>query len=455
MKKALSLILALILTLSVLPVSAAAKSSYTYTDPESGNSFTVDSDWIQEDLQGDPMYKVKFTHTDNDTAVIRYGSFDVWSTLSPQEQQSTPRGAYNHTMYTEQDIADLLGVKVRFVQTVSLSGRTYFRAEQAQSNFIFFKVTTTYLIHVDNGWMYIYCFSGSNYDALYYAFRKLVSGAVYPPTDPIPPAETTQPGETVPAGTQPGGTVPPTTQPVETTPPTTLPAETVPPTTQPVETTPPATQPVETTPPTTQPIETTPPTTQPVETTPPATQPAVPPEDDIYRRAKAAYEREDYQEAENLFSQIPNYLDSSDYLLLLRIRTYGSNTGIGTVYSFSKGLTDAQKKDIDRAAKNFDFADTARVLLWNVDIATYYLYDDWYTSGGLYLKWHKDSVGGYYYTRSNKLSTAISRTVSINDGYLRVDITTANTLVFHITLTGPDTMELYCYEYDKTYTLTR
>ena len=30
--------------------------------------------------------------------------------------------------------------------------------------------------------------------------------------------------------------------------------------------------------------------------------------------------------------------------------------------------------------KIFDFADTARVLLWNVNVATYFLFDEWYTN---------------------------------------------------------------------------
>ena len=415
MRRVISLFLSLFLLLPVLPFSAAAAGNYTYTDPANGNSFTFGTDWIQEDISVDPMYKVKFTHIQESEDCISYGSQDVWSQLSAQEQKTTPRGSYDHTMYTPQEIADLLSTKERFVQTVTISGHTFFRSEEVISNFIFFEVRTTHFIHIRNGWLYLYSFNGNRYDTHYSDFRKLISSSIFPEVNLDPPSET----------------APFVTIPVETVPPTTIPVETVPPTTIPVETTPPTTIPVETTPPTTV------------------------PEDDIYKRAKAAYEREDYQEARELFSLIPTYLDSSDYLRLLRIRNYGGNIGIGIVYDFGKALTEEQKRDIDAAAENFDFADTARVLLWNVDVATYFLFDHWYTDSGLYLKWHIDKVGGFYYTRSNKLSTAISNTVSIHDGYLRVDINTSNKLVFHITLTDPDTIDLYCYEYDKTYTLTR
>lgn len=431
MKRAVSFLLSLLVLLSVLAISAAAAGNYTYTDPANGNSFTVDTEWVQQDLVSDSMYQVKFTHTQEPGYYIAYGSRDVWSQLSLQEQQATPRGSYDHTMYTPKEIADYLSVRERFVQTITIGGNTYFRAEEVGSSFIFFEVRTTHFVHIRNGWLYLYSFNGSRYDRGYSDFRKLVRSCVFPAVEPIPPAETA---------------------PTETTPSATTPAETVPSATTPAETAPPTTAPAKTTPPTTAPIETVPPTTAPMETSPP--------EDDIYKRAKAAYEREDYREAQDLFSQIPTYLDSSDYLRLLRIRNYGGNIGIGAVYDFDKALTCEQKRDIDAAAKNFDFADTARVLLWNVDVATYFLFDEWYTNDHenkkdeLYIRWHTDS-GGFYYTRSNKLSTAISNTVSIHDGYLRVDITTSNKLVFHITLTSPDTMELYCYEYDKTYTLMR
>ena len=63
MKRAVSFLLSLLMLLSVLPISAAAAGNYTYTDPANGNSFTVDTDWVQQDLVSDPMYQVKFTHT--------------------------------------------------------------------------------------------------------------------------------------------------------------------------------------------------------------------------------------------------------------------------------------------------------------------------------------------------------------------------------------------------------
>lgn len=421
MRRIVSLILTLMILVQTLPYPADASGYYVYTDPANGNSFQVDSSWVQETIADDPMYQVKFTHSSHTDSTIRYGSQDVWSRLSIQEQNATPREAYNHTMYQPKDIAEYLGVAERFVKTVTISGNTFFLAESLRSNFIFVEIDTTHLVHIRNGWMYLYSFSGSRLDSQFKAFKKMAGKTSFPVTDPVSPGA----GSTNPTQPSPGVAPPAQTDP----------------------TAPSASQPIATTPPVNQPIETTP--------APAATQPIAPSESDIYSRAKAAYESGDYLTANELFCQIPTYLDSADYLRLLRIRWYGGNIGIGVVYDHGKALTQEQKEDIDAAVRKFDFADTARVLMWNVDVATYILFGEWYTDNGMYLKWHIDKVGGFYYTRSNKLSTAISNTVSINDGYLRVDIETANKLVFHIRLTSPDTMELYCYQYDKVYTLTR
>lgn len=177
-----------------------------------------------------------------------------------------------------------------------------------------------------------------------------------------------------------------------------------------------------------------------------------------YTEAVRNYNNGNYSTAKSQFTALGSYKDSQNYLRLIRIRGYGGNIGIGSVYDYRKALTDAEKADIDAAAKNFYFADTAEVLMCNSDVATYYLYGNWSTASNAsqysYLKWHRDSCGGYY-TRSTNLSNAVSDCVSINDGYVRVSITSSNTLVFHIKLTGPNSMSLYCYEYGKCVELYR
>ena len=192
------------------------------------------------------------------------------------------------------------------------------------------------------------------------------------------------------------------------------------------------------------------------ETEPEETEPS---EASIYQEAVDAYESGMFTTADKLFRSISPYKDSEKFRRLIRIRDYGENTGIGVVYNYNKALTDAEKKDIDEAAADFYFADTAEVLLCNTDVATYYLYGDWATPSGVYpytyFRLKKHSSWGYYYTRSENLSKKESDCVSIEDGDVRISITSSNTLVFHITLTAPDCMEIYSHEYCKSFTLYR
>lgn len=195
------------------------------------------------------------------------------------------------------------------------------------------------------------------------------------------------------------------------------------------------------------------------ETTVPETTIYEPTEADIYQEAQSAYNKGKLSEAEKLFSMVADYEDAQDYLRLIRIRDYGSNTGIGCVYNYNKRLTDFQKEEIDKAAKRFYFADTADVLLCNTDVACYYLYGSWITPVGspafARFDLHTHPSWGYYYTRSSNLSNAESDCVSIIDGDVRISITSSNTLVFHIELTAPDCMEIYSYETCKGFTLQR
>lgn len=175
-----------------------------------------------------------------------------------------------------------------------------------------------------------------------------------------------------------------------------------------------------------------------------------------YSKAVSAYNSGRYSEAKTLFNSISSYKDSAKYLRLIRIRNAGSNTGMGgKVYKSTKGLTASDKKDIDAAADDFYFADTAEVLLCNSDVACYYLRGDWLGGSKCYIKFYASSAGTSYYIGS-KLSTNYSDTYSINDGELRVNITGNNKLTLKLTLLSPDCMEVYTYEKGgKTYTLNR
>ena len=177
----------------------------------------------------------------------------------------------------------------------------------------------------------------------------------------------------------------------------------------------------------------------------------------IYHQAIDAYENGNYEEAKRLFHSVPEFGDSENYLRLIRIRGYGENVGMGSAYNHSKRLTEEEKEDIDKAAENFDFADTAEVLLCKTDVACYYLMGRWTSPAGsqhsAYFIMEKHSNGGYQYRRN--MDNYKSDSFSINDGIIRVSITSSNTKAFHLSLLGPDELYAYNYKDEEVYILYR
>lgn len=368
MKRVSALLLAVMLLLSLaVPVSAA--STYTYTDKESGNKLSIPSGWDTEDVDTG-LFQVKFVPSSG-SALMEYGSVDLWDTLSSSAQKKTPRSEFDNDQFSKSDVADILGCKTSQVKLVTVDGKEYFRAEFEKSSTtkgISYTIDVTFWVRIDQGWMYLYYFAGSN-STLFNKFQDIVGSATY-------------------------GSASSEDEDLE--------------------------------------------------------------DSDIYAAAINAYNGGHYDDAKELFSAVPSYKDSAKYLRLIRIRNAGLNTGVGSaIYMSSLGLTDSEKNDIDAAAKDFYFADTAEVLLCNSDVACYYLVGEWNGGSKCYIHFKMNKYGGTYNIGS-KLSTNYQSTFSINDGELRVDVIGSNKLTLHLTLTGPDTMEVYTYEKGgKCYTLNR
>ena len=171
---------------------------------------------------------------------------------------------------------------------------------------------------------------------------------------------------------------------------------------------------------------------------------------ETYENAVAAYENGDYADAQELFEITPEYQDSSKYLRLIRIRNVGSKVDADGEKII---LSDEEKKDIDDAAEDFSFADTAEVLLCNSEVASYYLTGYWSGGSRCYINF-KTTDSGTTYTIGSKLSKTKPGSFTVENGILSLD--DSATPILKMTLTSPDTMEVITYEVDnQNYTLER
>lgn len=202
MKRFLSIILVFFCVFCQFPVAAfAADNTYSsgkltltkyikYTDEESGLSFTVPTNWVETPMSKEREYlDVKFTSNTSEGLSIIFASEDIFeledfkSELSGFEKLFLSREMMGNDLFTPADIAKMLGCKESNVSVVTFGDREYFCAEFAASGEIYgltISIPSTCLVRCENGYFYMFLFSGNRNHEYYDDFESLVTSAKYP-----------------------------------------------------------------------------------------------------------------------------------------------------------------------------------------------------------------------------------------------------------------------------------
>lgn len=158
--------------------------TFVYTNNETGVTFTVPANWQQEDLSKErEILSVKFVSTEDIGCNILFGYVDVWAQMPLLDRLLTPRSSLNNSSMTKAEIAEEFGTTIDKVALVKYHGIDYYQCEMTgivEKYGIPFPVTITMLVHCENGWMYIFQFSGQTNDALYGDFEKLLESVHIP-----------------------------------------------------------------------------------------------------------------------------------------------------------------------------------------------------------------------------------------------------------------------------------
>lgn len=157
--------------------------SFVYTDENSGVVFTVPDNWEQGDFTEDREFiNAKFVSTKDQGCTILYGSTDIWEQMSVAERAGYTRKDIDNTFLTKSDIADMYDVDEQDVTTVNYDGLEYYKYEKVFVSDVYSDISVwmTQLIFVDNGWIYVFQFSGTETHKLYSDFENLVASAEYP-----------------------------------------------------------------------------------------------------------------------------------------------------------------------------------------------------------------------------------------------------------------------------------
>ncbi len=169
-----------------LPVDSADyadKQASVYKDEEAGCEFTMPGGWSRDDfLTEAKLLDVKFKSDKNDSMTILYGSEDIWGNLPSRIKKDSFREDYDNSMLTSDDVADMLGASGSELSKVYYNGYEYYKYVydySASKNGIEVSVKMTSILRIENGYMYMFQFSGDSSSPYYSDFESVLESAEY------------------------------------------------------------------------------------------------------------------------------------------------------------------------------------------------------------------------------------------------------------------------------------
>ncbi len=188
---------------------------FLYTDSFSGLQFTVPAHWTQEPKTEQGQFDVaSFVSTSLESVNIRYVSEDLYSSeefldvFTPEELASLPRAAVDNALFDaladtslRNIFANLCSGEITNLFKTSYGGKEYYRVDALIAKELFGYSYTSpgvILLRLENGYLYMFYFTGSDQSPYFADFEVLVESASYPavsvpdqPTQQEPPAKPT------------------------------------------------------------------------------------------------------------------------------------------------------------------------------------------------------------------------------------------------------------------------
>ena len=167
----------------LLTESYSDTPAFLYKDEKTGTEFTVPANWIQEELSEDREYlDVKFISNKESGVSILYGSTDIWAEISSGEETGLSRSDINNSIFTSDEIAEMMGAANGTVSLVQYGGEEYYKYTATSSSSTYginIKLIITWLIRIENGYLYFFQFSGDDSSTFYDDFESLLESVKY------------------------------------------------------------------------------------------------------------------------------------------------------------------------------------------------------------------------------------------------------------------------------------
>lgn len=158
-------------------------TAFTYTDAKSGTSFIVPANWVESEPEGDTeLIDVKFLSLEESGMSMQYGVVDAWDEMTASERRGYTRADIDNSFITEDILSEAFGVAKADVKTSTYGGREYFTATASSTSHVSiltFTLDISYAIHIDNGYIHFFVFSGTKDNEFYKDFEALLDSATY------------------------------------------------------------------------------------------------------------------------------------------------------------------------------------------------------------------------------------------------------------------------------------
>ncbi len=165
-----------------IPVGAETEA-FVYTDIDTNTKFTVPANWYEKELFKEREFiDVKFVSSKEEGMSIMYGSTDLWGMFTPEEKKGSTRSDLDSSAFEISDIATLYGIDENLITKKEYNGVDYFQATVKQTIDMYggtFSPELTYVVRIENGWMYGFQFGGTTDNEYFSDFEKMLNSIQY------------------------------------------------------------------------------------------------------------------------------------------------------------------------------------------------------------------------------------------------------------------------------------
>ena len=168
----------------------AHTEAFTYTDKDSGMTFTVPANWVEAPANEESgNIDARFTSNLEEGLSIVFSSRDLYESdeyrteLSATERFLLSRDMVGNDAFTKADVAELYGCEEKDVTMVIYGGKEYYSAEvvvTTTSHGLTLSLPMTCFVRCENACVYMFMFNGHSNSEYFRDFESLVSSAEYP-----------------------------------------------------------------------------------------------------------------------------------------------------------------------------------------------------------------------------------------------------------------------------------